>query len=182
MATLMIYSSQATMQDLTDTVVLQANRDAKAAFWVGVNPLPPAEQGLTIPANDLLNLRSKNTLEIVASYLKIRTNTTLKSAFRNNAYLQNPVAVNITQLVATVLGDTHIFKFRIHANIINTITLNYTKHLKIELGSDTTGQICLFLSPVVPPVGYVLAMNGAFPPDYAAFLGRTNPSGGVKIP
>ena len=182
MAISYIYSSHATMQDLTDAVVLQANRDAEAAFWVGVNPLPPAEQGLTIPANDLLNLRSKNTLEIVASYLKIRTNTTLKSAFKNNAYPSNPIAVNIAQLVATPMGNNHVFKFRIHADIIKTITLNYTKHLKIELGLDTTGQICLFLSPVNPSVGYVLAMNVAFPQDYAAFLGRTNPSGGVKIP
>ena len=181
MATFMIHSSHATIQDLTLTVV-RANNNAKATFWAGIHPLPPAAQGKTIPANDLLSLINNNTLEIVASQLKNRIHTTLKSSFRNNVYPLIPIAVNIAQLVATPGGNNHVFKFRIHSNIINTITFNYTRHLIVELAIDNTGQICLLLSPVASPVGYAFAMNAAFPQNYAAFLGRTNPSGGVKIP
>jgi hypothetical protein len=182
MATYRIYSSQATIQNLGNGMVQLANNNAKAAFWAGIQPLPPAAQGITINANDLLNMISNNTLEIVASRLKNRLFTDLIHTFKNSVYPLNPIVVNIAQLVATAGGNNHVFIFRIHSNIINTITLNYTKDLKIELGLDNTGEISLYLSSVVPPTNYVYAMNGAFPQNYAAYLGRTNPSGGVKIP
>lgn len=175
-----LYGSQGQMLPTNPTIVQEAVQNADISnFWLNV-PSPPSTHGITINHDVLETLYHKNTLEIVVKKMQNRANITFEVSFKNTLFPINPPQVNIAQKIQQQ-GNNAVFRFRINSHTIFLISQFYTKDLRVTFGLNN-GVISLLIlqldTPVQPPM-----INNPQPLNLQPLLaGRTNPSGGVRIP
>jgi hypothetical protein len=170
-----LYGSHEHMLPANPTIVEDAVQNADiGSFWMNV-PSPPSTHGTTIKQDTLRALFEKNTLEIIVKKMQNRANITFDVNFRNTALPNNPPQVNIAQKIQQE-GNYAVFRFRINYTIIFLISQHFTKDLRVTFGLNN-GVISLWILQMDSPLQLVIG-NG----PQALLAGRTNPSGGVKIP
>jgi hypothetical protein len=159
------------------TFVQEAVQNADiGSFWINV-PSPPSTHGITLNQGILHdNLFTKNTLEIVVKNMQNRAHITFEVRYKNTIFPNNPPQVNIAQKIGQE-GNKAVFRFRINTHTISQISQFFTKDLRVTFGSNN-GVISLWILQMDSPLNPIIRDN----PQPLLAGGRTNPSGGVKIP
>ncbi|MEY4541124.1 MAG: hypothetical protein RLZZ306_2881 [Bacteroidota bacterium] len=171
-----LYGFHGSMLPSNPTIVEEAMQNADITnFWMNV-PSPPSTHGITIDHSDLVKLYNKNTLEIVVKKLQNRANITFKVSYKTTIFPDNSVQVNIAQKIQQE-GNNAVFRFRIDSQTIFQISQHFTKNLRVTL-SLHNGVISLLILQTELP----LQPTATYSPQPLLNAGRTNPSGGVKIP
>lgn len=170
-----LYGSNRNLLPSNPTLMQEVAQDADITnFWTDVSS-PPSKHGITIKQDDLEKLYIKNTLEIVVKKMQNRANITFEVFYRNTEFPINPPQVNIAQKIQQQ-GNNAVFRFRINYTTIFLISRFYTKDLRVTFGVNN-GMISLWILQMDTPLQPVQTNN-----PQALLAGRTNPSGGVKIP